>query len=306
MFAMFSKNRPGAQLKNKQSKRKPAGRKQVVQPAGPWVRRVTHGPFVWLSGLLLIIAYMALVGVGNTVARPLLPINSIQVMGDLQGLRIGDLKDAVDSYADAGFFGVDVKAVKQVAEELPWAKTVSVRRVWPDKLEISVTEENAVARWGDEAVINDQGKIFSPQAHNIPSYLVQLNGPEGTHETLLSHYREMQNILSRQALIIARLSYDGRRSIEVELHDGLKLYIGKVKDAQEGAVLMQRFADAYQYALKARADDILGVDLRYTNGLSVRWKSKAKEGVIGSLKMEAVASNNKIMLGNEAEDVING
>ena len=34
-------------------------------------------------------------------------------------------------------------------EQLPWVRRVSVRRVWPDRLEVTLEEHVALARWGD-------------------------------------------------------------------------------------------------------------------------------------------------------------
>lgn len=42
---------------------------------------------------------------------------------------------------------VDLKAVQQDLSSLPWVKNVHVKRVWPNRIVVSVTEYQPFARW---------------------------------------------------------------------------------------------------------------------------------------------------------------
>jgi cell division protein FtsQ len=258
-------------------------RKYLDRPATPmvqkiaWVSDVMQRPVVWVTTLLVISTYLYMAVIKNNDNLSILPINSIEVVGELHGLKLGDLETAISSYVQSGFFSVDVNGIKAVAEQLPWAKTVSVRRVWPDKLQIEVTEQNAIARWKDDYIINEYGFIFKPDKEDMPAGIARLDGPEGSHLYLLEHYQHMQTILSPLSLQIAELSVDDRRAMRVQLKNGLELFVGKVRGLQDSTGLMTRFAQVYQRALQGKSKDIVSVDLRYTNGISVQWKQKKNE-----------------------------
>lgn len=293
-----------------QAKRIP--RKELAHLSSPWMQRVVHRPSLWLSLLCVFGVIVTTLSLNRSVSQPLLPINSIQVIGELHGLKIDELQQAINSVTDGGFFSVDVRQIKQTAEQLPWAQSVSVRRVWPDTLEIAVTEQTAVARWNNNAVINDQGVLFYPRPEDMPAQLPQLEGPDGTHLQLLDHYKEIQAILSAQGLSVARLSYNNRRSLEVDLADGPRLLLGRVRDSRDSANLVARFASAYQRSFKDKSHTIESVDLRYTNGLAVRWRKDNVDShnrIIpdkGQYKEHARAGNTSFKSGKAAREVIYG
>lgn len=291
--------------RNKQQAKR-TQRRELLQPASPWVQRVVHRPGLWFGLVLVIGLYLITLGFNQSVNNPLLPINSVQVIGELHGLKIDDLQQAMQSVTNGGFFSVDVRQIKQAAEQLPWAQTVSVRRVWPDTLEIAVTEQIAVARWNNDAVINEQGNLFYPRPEDMPVQLPQLNGPVGTHLQLLEHYKEIQLVLLEQGLSVSRISYNERRSLDVELTNGPRLLLGRVRDSRDSSNLIARFASAYQRSFKDKSGDIESVDLRYTNGIAIRWKKDSTASHVKNSKEHAQANNNSFMSGNTAKGVIYG
>ena len=245
--------------------------KVIAQPVSPLIVRLSRKRSWLLSLALLGMLFAAGDGLLNTSSTPLLPIKSIALLGELQHLDGQEVQQAIASRVRAGFFSVDVNAVKQAAEQLPWAQSVSVRRVWPDQLQIAVTEQKAVARWGDKAVLNAAGDLFYPAAKAMPTNVVQLDGPKGSDHMLLRQYRELQDILTEQGLTISRLSLDPRRAMEMELVNGIHLMLGKVRSISESSALITRFAQAYGKVLAHSPKKIGSVDLRYANGFSVLW-----------------------------------
>jgi cell division protein FtsQ len=61
----------------------------------------------------------------------------------------------------ANFLAVDIDAVRGALEQLPWVRRVELRRVWPDRLEISLEEHVAFAHWGDAGLVNTHGEFFA-------------------------------------------------------------------------------------------------------------------------------------------------
>jgi len=211
--------------------------------------------------------------------KPLFPISTIQVVGEIENIKKQALQSVMLEYLDSGFFMVNVAAIKKAVEKLEWIETASVRRVWPDKIRVLVTEQEAIAQWGNVALINKKGLLFSPEKVSYPDQLVRFKGPDAMRIELLELYQELQAMLQDHTLQISKIEVNSRHALEVSLSNGVKLIFGKQRDVGESSVLVDRFLIACKQGLANRMDDIAVVDLRYTNGFSVRWKEKENMNV---------------------------
>ena len=203
-----------------------------------------------------------------------LPFKSIQVYGQLKWIDRDQLNALVLKEIDGGFFSLDVKGLKQTLEQQAWIKSVAIRRAWPDVLQITIDEQQPIAVWNNEYIINREGELFNPVDQRLPEYLVKVSGPTGTHHLLMEHYFAMAELAENVGLRIASISINERRALQVILSNGIRLLLGRARTDTESAVEMQRFIHAYETSLSPKLDHIQLVDLRYTNGLAVRWKQK--------------------------------
>ncbi len=207
-----------------------------------------------------------------------LPITTIEIQGEFHYLAKQQIQQTmegrlVDGRSCAslcgGFFNINVDAVRDRLLEIPWVNTATVRRVWPDTLQIVIVEQLPIARWGAGGLVNSQGQLFFPLPETYPLGLPELQGPVDSQTSVAVRYREMEKELDALALHINRIVLDERRSWKIEMDSGVTLLLGRVNDNAR----LTRFAQLYPVALAARAADIDQVDLRYTNGFSVRWKT---------------------------------
>ena len=241
-------------------------------------RKYFYLPIVIAS---VVLAYGLLTG--RLIDSPLFPINTIQVVGEVKNIEKQTLQDAMQIYMQNGFFTLNVVALKQTVENLQWIESASVRRIWPDKVRVAITEQKAIARWGDQGLINSNGTVFNPGEENYPQNLVRFNGPDGMRLELLDLYQELQTMLLPYNLEIASMDINSRRALEMELHNGIKFVFGKQRDIGESAQLVNQFLIACEKGLAKKLDSIKLVDLRYTNGFSVQWKSENKSGIRSGL-----------------------
>jgi len=211
---------------------------------------------------------------GTFFSKPQFPINTIQVVGEIENLKRQALQSAMMGYLDAGFFTVNVTAIKNAVEKLEWIESASVRRIWPDKIRVLVTEQKAIAQWDGKALINRNGALFSPEKVSFPEKLVSFKGPDAMRIELLELYQELQPMLQKQALMISELELNSRRALEITLSNGIKLVFGKQRDIRDSSVLIERFLAACKQGLADKMENIAIVDLRYTNGFSVRWRNQ--------------------------------
>ncbi|PUB76111.1 MAG: cell division protein FtsQ [gamma proteobacterium symbiont of Ctena orbiculata] len=228
-----------------------------------------------VTPLLFILLLSLLAGWGVTLLLdPLnMPVRVVSVDGEIKYLDREGLEQTVAQAVSGNFFSVDLVRIRDKIERLPWVKSASVRRVWPDTLAVRVTEQLPLAYWGTDALVNHQGEVFKPQRLPRLPGLVTLAGEEAQAKRITKGYLSMRSLLETAGLALKRLRVDARHSWQIETEGGLLLDLGR----RDVMPRLSRFVQLYPF-LKDRADASLErVDLRYTNGFSVYWQAKTEQ-----------------------------
>ena len=227
--------------------------------------------FRLLAWLVMVAGVVAAVGwTAEKVVQPdILPLRSVQVDGEFVHVTPAEIRGVMMRFADQGFVYVDTEAVRKEIELLPWVKAANVYRVWPDSLRVTVTEQQAVARWEKGGLVNSGGELFAPSLASYPANLPLFQGPEAMQGMMMRRYGEMQRVLAPLHLSVVRLEMDPRHAWRLALNNGMVLVLGHQEESHERLL---RFVHTYNGVLAARADQIEQIDLRYTNGFAVRWK----------------------------------
>jgi len=233
-------------------------------------------PLDWhrLGRWSLAVLLFALMGAGTawgvvTLRDPnVLPLKVVRIDGEFRHLKRPVLESAVGRVVRGNFFTVDVASVRRAAEELAWVEGASVRRVWPDTLVMTVTEQQPLARWDADRLVNLRGEIFAPEKSELPAGLPNFSGPDEDAKWVVERFAELNQMLRPLAVAITELAVDGRGSWRVGLGDQLALKLGKVDVDQR----LQRFIRIYPELNRDNTKRARMVDLRYTNGLAVKWE----------------------------------
>jgi len=236
--------------------------------------QVSGAPRQLLLGLLLPALIAGLGWLGLQALDPeQWPIRAVRIEGDLERVDRARLQEVVAPLATTGLLLVDVDAVRHALEELPWIERAYVRRLWPDRLLLTVVEQQPVARWADGRLVNRSGELFSVADGERPQGLPELAGPEGQARRLLEQYRLLDGLLARAGQPVARLELDPRRAWHLTLANGLQVELGRheIRTRLERLLGLLLGWDTTQLASAQR------IDLRYANGLAVRW-SPAGDG----------------------------
>ncbi len=196
------------------------------------------------------------------------PVRTLKVESRFERIAAAEVAAVVAPEVTGGFFATDLGTVKQAVVALPWVRDASVRRVWPDALHITVYEQQAVARWGDEGLLNADGELFVPAAADPVSGLPRLDGPPRATQQVMAQYRRLEARVAPLDLRIERLAMDPRRSLRLTLDNGITLVLGR-RDAEEQ---IERFARYWPGVIAARAPEIAELDLRYPTGFAVKWQ----------------------------------
>jgi cell division protein FtsQ len=198
-----------------------------------------------------------------------LPIERVLVTGDLQRVSRSQLESMVNDSLQGGFLWVDLAYVREPLEQLPWIFRVVVKRRWPGSLEIQVTEQLPIARWGDDAYVNHEGEVFRPrQVQSMPE-LPLLYGPPNSQLRLMQNFMHMQEQLAAIKLQVTELNLDERGGLRARLSDGSELVFGR-GDMEEK---LARYLGVFHAELETRQAQVRSVDLRYKHGLAVAWNT---------------------------------
>jgi cell division protein FtsQ len=191
------------------------------------------------------------------------PVSKVELKGDLKNTTRAQIEAALPRAGGNGagnFFAADLAALRAGVERLPWVRRVSVRRVWPDRLELAVEEHVALARWGDDRLVNTYGETFSGKVKEpLPAFI----GPGGTAAEVTRRYRRFSEIVAPLGIGVDRIVLSPRHAWQLRLGNGLHVMLGRDADLAEAR--LRKFVEVYP---KTKPHEY--VDLRYPNGFALR------------------------------------
>ncbi len=261
------------------------GMRDVPRGAVPLRRnetqKVEKAPEKSRTGLLLVLLALSLLLLLSQYAaeiRALVnkPVQTVLMANPLQRVDEQNVREVLANHLSVGFFALDVQAIKTALEADPWVEKVTISRIWPDTLSVAITEEIAIARWGDSALLNQFGETFEPYTMEDDLALPLLNGPQGQQRRVMEQYQTFSQMLFSSGLRIRELSLNELGSWSLRLHNGAEVMIGR----NEVVERMQRFVSLYDRHLYSQLDQIEAFDLRYNNGISIRKKTDMPVGIV--------------------------
>lgn len=115
-----------------------------------------------------------------------------------------DVFNALDLGNVRSFASFDAAAVKDRLERVPWIATAELKRAYPNRLEVRVTERKPFAVWtrGDASyLIDDTGRVLSSVGNTKFPDLMQFSGEGAAAEAselmaLVARYPEIARLLS--------------------------------------------------------------------------------------------------------------
>lgn len=227
-----------------------------------------------VSDLLLVAAAAALLVAAAVWATrlPLFPLREVVVTHELQEVRRSEVERSLSGLLRGNFFSINVDALRQSLEKLPWVRRAEVRRQWPARVEINIEEHQPAARWGEGAaqLVNTHGEVFAaPMSREM--HLPLLTGPAGSSADVLRHYEEFARTLKPTGRRPEQVALSPRLAWLLKLEDGMQLELGREQAKAPIAVRLQRFVDYYPTVSDTRRPRPIAVDMRYPNGFALRF-----------------------------------
>lgn len=220
---------------------------------------------LWLANLLYAVAAILLLYVTLflVVHLPVFPLREVTVNGELKHVTREQVQFIVTRALKGNFFTLDLNKTRRTFEKLPWVRSVNVRRRWPDRLEVTLEEHTALARWGSSALVNTQGELFQAASdQQLPVF----SGPDDGVQEVAKEYLVFKQQLEAIKRQPQQVRLTARRAWQVRLDDGLVVELGRENVEQR----MDKFVKVFERSLGRLNRAISYVDLRYPNGFAVR------------------------------------
>lgn len=216
-----------------------------------------------------------------------MPIKSVKLVATYQHIDQPTLAKIITPYiTDTGLFAIEVEQLKQGLLQQPWIYSVLIKRIWPDEIEIDLVEQQAVVLWNNDGLLNSQGIKFTPDKKTFPVDLPLLQGPEGQEQQVFKQYNQFNSMLAPLNLKVNELELNSRGSWQMILSNNILVILGRTDIEQR----LNRLLAVYPEMFANRAQDVISVDLRYTEGLAVKWRTPVADNNLSSNNLSSTDS----------------
>ncbi len=230
----------------------------------------TH--FSWLNrkfaaGVFVVILACGIYWVSEPVIKAFeRPIKSVVVEGEFNLITKARATELIGNEIDGDFLQLNLMRLKDALLIDPWVENVTLNRRWPDTLVVKITEQKPIARWGD-GFLNQRGEIVSVDDATKLSGLPWLQGSEADAIEILQQYQDLSQILRSRGLEVLALKCDNKKSWRLTIKNHVEIVLGRDQVMEK----IRRFVTVYDTKLNSVWDDVKAIDLRYSNGVAVRW-----------------------------------
>ena len=266
-------------------------RSPLATPVDIRLMNATASVVFGLAALALLAATMAW-----AMRAPLFTLRSMALNGDLARSNLAAVRAIALPRLSGNFFSFDLERGRAAFEAVPWVRQAVVRRVWPNRLAVTLEEHRAAALWqgpddkdsGNERLVNGRGEVFEANLGDVEDEdLIILAGPEGSAAQMLSLQRRLAETLVPLGMRIDRVQLSSRGSWHVELASGADLELGR-GNADELVARTARFVRTYGQATQRFADaagnprTLLAADLRHPDGYALRLRGVATSTAVAT------------------------
>ena len=231
-----------------------------------------------LADLLLLAGGVLLAWAGTMALQrlPVFPLRQVVVATPLEQVSRTQIEYTARGVLSGNFFTVNLETAQAAFERMPWVRTATVRRLWPDGIELNLEEHRAAARWtpqeGEPRLVSTRGEVFLASSREA---LPVFSGPEGSAPRVLARYEEFIDTLGVIGRKPVAIHLSAREAWQIRLDDGVVLELGRDQAKHPLTERLNRFTSHYAAAsgaVRSRLHAVGVVDMRYPNGFALRPK----------------------------------
>ena len=218
-------------------------------------------------GKLFAVALVVIAGIWATKRIEDISIKTIEIQTALNKVSKSEIRTIAENYMHDGFFTVDLSSFEGQLNDIPWVYRANIKRQWPSKLVIEISEQQPYFRWGENHLINKYAEIFYVQDIQQYSALPLLHGVQGREKHLMDLYYRYSGRFKKVGSEILKLKEDARYDKEITLVNGISINVGREHTNKQ----IERCLYSFAMFTKAERDAIASIDLRHSNGFAIRW-----------------------------------
>ncbi len=242
-----------------------------------------------VSGLLIGTSVVLLLGLLLfwVAHRPAFAVKRVvvdSVAGELRHVTASQVHAAVLETLNGTVLSADLQPIQQSLQAIPWVRTATVRRVWPNRLLVRIEEQRAVGAWSRGFLMNGYGEVFPglKEDHTEMCTLATLSGPVGSEQLVLRRARELQEWIAPAGMSLAALRLSDQYAWTAVLSGGMTLDLGRDALATSTQERVRMFVKTQPWLSQRLslegAPKVVSADLRYATGYAFR-TSKDREPV---------------------------
>jgi cell division protein FtsQ len=251
-----------------------ATRKPALPAATPLDVRAMNST----ASLLFVVAALALAGwaLAGLMRLPMFTLQAVRVDGELGRNSVATIRANALPRLAGNFFTVDLAKAQQAFESVPWVRRAVVRRVWPNRLAVTLEEHRVAAWWhqdeGDDKLVNLQGEVFQANPGDVEDEgLATLAGPdEQSAAALLAMLQRLQPVIDSLDARIDQVRLSARGSWQIELDSGADIQLGRGDEAAVLARTQAFVATLAQVQSRYGNRPLAAADLRHADGYALR------------------------------------
>ncbi len=184
------------------------------------------------------------------------------------------------------YFTMRLEDTRRLLEMVPWVAQASVRRVWPDRLLVTLTEHRALGVWEDGRLLSDRGELFvaNPDEAEMYGQLPEFSGPFSAAKDAARRYYELSAQFAPLSLHIAAIDISDRKAWSLRLvpspredvkqSDTLHVELGRDRAALPLTERVAQVVAAYPLVIAQLGGAPTRIDARYASGLAVSSAAK--------------------------------
>jgi cell division protein FtsQ len=173
---------------------------------------------------------------------PVFTLRGIVLDAELQKSNLASVRASALPRLSGNFFSIDLDSARVAFESVPWVRRAVVRRVWPNRIAVTLEEHQAAALWqgedrrAGERLVNTHGEVFEANLGDVEDQnLPTLAGPDAQSAQVLAMLRRLSASMQALGLPIETLRLSSRGSWRAELEGGAAIEIGRGSEAELAA-----------------------------------------------------------------------
>ena len=206
------------------------------------------------------------------------PVTDVNILGRLEYASEKQIQTVIREELSEDFVKVNIRSLRNKLLDIAWIEKVSVRRIWPEKLEIQLTEHVPIARWGEDAVINQYGKKIEVGENGFLQSLPYLSVQRSDEAEVVSKYLFAQEKLDALGFNVNELEVSAINEWTFKVNSRVILNFGQGALTQK----LDRLSEIYQKKLRNKVKEISSVDLRHKNAVAIQWQVESSEKYVAS------------------------